>query len=464
MNLHNTIRVAIKEFKQNLEDFCQNRDFSRLSPRNALEFSECLKSSLAATGRIAFKTFLEDFEVTGNSINKDNISYRFDKESSKAYLTPFGEIDISRRLYKSAQSKSSFVPLDEKWGMVGEYATLEVRESICFSCGLITPEETSALLKKSALFNPSSTAIKHIVSKTGEFSEENKGEINSIIRKEEKIPEKTEVASISLDGVNVLLNEPGKRKGRKIHRPKLGYQNNDKTSFRNAMVGSVSFYTKKDGVPERIESRYVSQMPEPNFLTFKSHFEDEVKSVFERLPGTVKKVLIVDAHHSIRGYLRGHELFKDCDYLIDFYHVTEHLSKAAEAIFGKSTDKNKEYYTKWKHRLKMEDRSVEKLYRSLQYYYGTISKSQRTLLKPEITYFKKHKRHMNYAPYVIQGLPIGSGPVEAACKSIVKTRMCRSGMRWSRNGGQKILNFRTYIKSNRWESFWKQYKEWKLAA
>ncbi|MFC1586500.1 hypothetical protein ACFL5V_13210, partial [Fibrobacterota bacterium] len=161
---------------------------------------------------------------------------------------------------------------------------------------------------------------------------------------------------------------------------------------------------------------------------------------------------------------RGHELFKDCTYLIDFYHTTEHLSKASEAIFGKSTEKNKEYYTKWKNRLKAKDKGVEKLYRSLKYYYGIISKSQQKLLKPEITYFKKHKRHMNYAPNVLRGLPIGNGPVEAACKSIVKTRMCRSGMRWSRNGGQKILNFRTYIKSNRWEYFWKQYKEWKLAA
>jgi len=38
-------------------------------------------------------------------------------------------------------------------------------------------------------------------------------------------------------------------------------------------------------------------------------------------------------------------------------------------------------------------------------------------------------------------------------------RMGRSGMRWSREGGRRILDFRTYVKSARWESFWAQYKQ-----
>ena len=48
--------------------------------------------------------------------------------------------------------------------------------------------------------------------------------------------------------------------------------------------------------------------------------------------------------------------------------------------------------------------------------------------------------------------------LEAACKSVVKTRLCRSGMRWSRSGGQHILSLRTYVKSNRWNAMWTEYK------
>ena len=57
-----------------------------------------------------------------------------------------------------------------------------------------------------------------------------------------------------------------------------------------------------------------------------------------------------------------------------------------------------------------------------------------------------------------------SDPVEAACKSIVKTRLCRSGMRWSRPGGQRILHLRCFIKSNRWDEFWKHYIQLRHSA
>ncbi len=52
-----------------------------------------------------------------------------------------------------------------------------------------------------------------------------------------------------------------------------------------------------------------------------------------------------------------------------------------------------------------------------------------------------------------RGLPVGSGPAEAACKTIVKQRMCRSGMRWSRTGGQPILSIRAIVKPGRRDSF-----------
>ena len=72
---------------------------------------------------------------------------------------------------------------------------------------------------------------------------------------------------------------------------------------------------------------------------------------------------------------------------------------------------------------------------------------------------------MRYAEFpAVRGLPIGSGPVEAACKSLIKTRLCRSGMRWSKDGGQAVLDLRTYVKSNRWDSFWKHINELQKVA
>ena len=52
-------------------------------------------------------------------------------------------------------------------------------------------------------------------------------------------------------------------------------------------------------------------------------------------------------------------------------------------------------------------------------------------------------------------LPIGSGVIEAACKTLVQQRLKRSGMRWDDEGGQAMLNFRSLLKSGRFDAGWK---------
>jgi hypothetical protein len=98
--------------------------------------------------------------------------------------------------------------------------------------------------------------------------------------------------------------------------------------------------------------------------------------------------------------------------------------------------------------------------RSLDYYRSTtgLSTSRGAALDAERTFFARNAQRMDYARFRGHGWPIGSGPVEAACKSVVKTRLCRGGMRWSRSGGQHILSLRTYVKSDRWNALWNQYK------
>ena len=66
---------------------------------------------------------------------------------------------------------------------------------------------------------------------------------------------------------------------------------------------------------------------------------------------------------------------------------------------------------------------------------------------------------MNYHEFVEEGLPIGSGPVEAACKCIVKARLCQSGMRWSKEGGENVLCLRTLNKSRQWDTAWSHYRQ-----
>ena len=69
-------------------------------------------------------------------------------------------------------------------------------------------------------------------------------------------------------------------------------------------------------------------------------------------------------------------------------------------------------------------------------------------------YFRNNRHRMGYAEAKEQGLPIGSGVVEATCKTLVTERLKRSGMRWSERGGQAILTLRALLQSNRFDSGW----------
>ncbi len=65
-------------------------------------------------------------------------------------------------------------------------------------------------------------------------------------------------------------------------------------------------------------------------------------------------------------------------------------------------------------------------------------------------YLRKHAVWMQYADYRGQGMPIGSGVTEAACKTVFTERLKRSGMTWSHGGGQVILDLRVLVLSSVW--------------
>lgn len=75
-------------------------------------------------------------------------------------------------------------------------------------------------------------------------------------------------------------------------------------------------------------------------------------------------------------------------------------------------------------------------------------------LDAQLNYFRSHAGKMQYAYYSAAGFPIGSGVTEAGCKELIKARFCRSGMRWNRGSGAKVLQLRAIRLSDQWDSFW----------
>jgi hypothetical protein len=438
---------------------------SELTPQRAEEVARVMTRATSEAWQEGFRTWLEAHETKAPTLQVGGVTHRYKLDSEKEFLTPGGTIKLRRRVYQPDAGGSCYVPLDAAWGMEGEYAMVEVRDAVLYAVALCTPRETETLLAKCSLFRPSATAIKHLAQRMGRWLEIHEDAVLSALRANEPLPKETQALCASLDGTNVLLAEPGEKRGRPAERPGVqDAEEESSTCYKNAMVGSITLYgavPEGENTPKRLSSRYVARMPEDRAPTLKRKFEEELCAVEARAAPHVARILLNDGARGLWKYAEESPLFEDYEKLVDFHHTREHLSRAAESLFGKSSGKAQRWYDRYSGLLLEKDDGAQRVLDSLDYYRGSrkLPAARRAALKVERTFFAHNRHRMEYARFRRNGWPIGSGPVEAACKSLVKTRLGRSGMRWSRQGGQHILTLRTYVKSERWDAMWGSYKQ-----
>jgi hypothetical protein len=81
-----------------------------------------------------------------------------------------------------------------------------------------------------------------------------------------------------------------------------------------------------------------------------------------------------------------------------------------------------------------------------------------------LAYFEKNRDRMRYGEFRAKSCFIGSGVVEAACKTLVAQRLKGSGMHWSEEGLSYILAMRTALLSRRYDEFWRSLQHLPVAA
>ena len=109
-------------------------------------------------------------------------------------------------------------------------------------------------------------------------------------------------------------------------------------------------------------------------------------------------------------------------------------------------------FHKLRHLLLNDPDGVGKVIRALGYQRKKFPR--RTRIGEVLRYFRRNRHRMRYADTQARHLPIGSGVVEAACKTLVMQRLKRSGMRWRHAGGQAILTLRALLQSSRVDQAW----------
>jgi hypothetical protein len=147
------------------------------------------------------------------------------------------------------------------------------------------------------------------------------------------------------------------------------------------------------------------------------------------------------------------EQFYGATQIVDLFHAREHYWNVAKACLGQNKDKL--YQWTEERRKELDDGRPEEVIDAIHHCSSLPGYDQATCER-EIGYFTKNKDRMRYADFRKRGLFVGSGVLEAGCRTVVGQRLKQSGMHWTVRGANSIIALRCSILSNRWEDFWER--------
>lgn len=392
--------------------------------RSMLDTEINIQKGLNEVGCIASKEALKYLDTDGSPLKIGEEIWKSKGEQPKEYQTPYGEVIVNRHVYQRSVGGKTYCPLEREARIIITSTPLLAKQVSSKMSGMAGKEVKNDLLEN----HGRKVALSYIQ----RLSEA----VGSVVQAKEEAwsyappKEDSQIATvgIGLDGTCMLMCEDG---------------------YREAMVGTVSLY---DSEGERQHTIYLGAAPEYGKKSFLERLEREIERAKNRYP-EAKLVGIADGAESNWKFLEK----QTEEQILDFYHASGYLGALAEALHPNTVSKQKEWLSKNCRELKHEKGKAGELLNLMKEVKEekSHSKNLSEKLQAAITYYENHQHQMDYAEYIEKKYPIGSGVTEAACKTLVKQRLCCSGMRWKEKGAGIILSLRALVLTKeRWSQFW----------
>ena len=416
-------------------------------------FERGLHAHLMAVERELLAEELAQYDVVAEHITVNGVVYSQSMEETETYLTSAGEVVVQRHLYRAAgRSTRHICPLELQAGIVEGFFTPMAARRAAYVVAHVPPATGAALFVELGSMQPSASSLERLPKGLSACWEAHRQDWEAHLRTLEDVPTTAATLVVSLDGVlapmrNTAPDQAEPKEAEKQPTGPKGYQ--------EVGCGTVSLH---DAEGERLQTVRYGRMPESKKATLCAELEAEVQAILAVQPH-LKVVKLADGARDNWRFLDTLNLgvpagqIESWD-IVDFYHACDHLKHAVDTIWGEQTPKGKGEFARLKTLLKEADNGVERVIETLRYRVRKAKGRSYDLLRKELTYFRNQRHRMNYAAYLRENLPIASGVVEAACKTLVTQRLKQSGMRWAKPGGQAILTLRSLIQSERWESGW----------
>ena len=288
--------------------------------------------------------------------------------------------------------------------------------------------------------------VAHLV---GALSVADRQDIEDALIDAYEVPKEARSISVSLDRVSVPMEEPRRRP---VGRPRKGAPKKPvERKFHMAYCGTVTLQDENGAAVHTI--RY-GCMPQGDINGLCNRLAADVATIV-RKRSRLKIQLLCDGAPEMWSLLEGvfkEERFGTIHHLVDLYHLTEKLGAAARVIEGSAS--SGATLSRWKMSLLNRHAAAKGIFEELiNSEKEKVRVGETRPVYDAITYLESHSEkadRMNYARTRRLGLALGSGNVEATCKSLFEMRLKRCGSRWKDETGQHIVQLRALALSDRW--------------
>jgi hypothetical protein len=355
-------------------------------------------------------------------------------QREKVVQTIVGEIRFRRYYYYRRECGCSEIPLDRQWHMEETGFSAELQRFMGEIAAWYPFVPGAEVLSSLTGVHVSGKDIERIAKRIGAELERTPRMVVSGVN--------TATVYISMDGtgVPVVKRELQGRRGK---------GNNGEAKSREARLGCMFTQTAhtEQGEPIRDEqsTTYVGAIETAE--EFAQRIEQEAQR--RNVDGARQVVVLGDAASWIDTIVQDN--FPRAQFIIDLYHAREHYWTVARSLWPHDPQRQRVWALKREKEL--DAGQVQKVIMAIKRLHPRLPQA-REICHKEIAFFAAHGKHMRYDKFRAHGLFVGSGVVEAGCKSIIGQRLKQAGMHWSVSGANHIIALRTAIASHEWQNFW----------
>lgn len=440
-SFHDRVLDGVRKF---LEDHAVT---GKTGARDFYEFETELHARLMEAEREIVGKVMATSDVDTDAIEIDGKTHRRVLRSSQTYMTAAGPTVVERWLYKDRTDPTAhaLAALDLKLGIVEGFWTQRAAQQASWVVTQMTPKNAEQLFARVGNMEPSKSSLDRLPKALGERWEAEREKYEHVLREALVVPEGAASIAVSIDGVLAPIEGGERRSDVRAKAVSEGRQTKGPAGYREVGCATLAFCDAKGDL---ISAVRFGRAPEHKKATLKETLSKDLAHVLASNP-ELRLAKIADAGGDNWEFLAT---LPEGPEILDFFHATEHLAAALAAVYGDGTFKTRHQFEYWRERLLTEDDGARAVIEGLTYLrrkHPTVEK-----VAKEIAYFKKNKKRMRYAEWKREGFMIGSGVVEAACKTLVAQRLKLSGMRWGTHGAQAILTMRGWDQSDRFDEAW----------